>query len=495
MNKKSFGKLLVAVAFSAVLMSCSSDIVNYPSNADDNIVTVTGDTNGQVTDNQYSDVYANIASNGSPSAKTLDNILYNMSTDTYLTGDFAISDTEFQKRYQKEMLDAAKGGTYSTDNEFDEYRYALTLKESMYDIKTKDGKSDLESIKAACVKQVINPDLKDADQSEKWDSVFHLDYSDYINRYYKPTIYRQYLTAWYIYNNNYSAIGNTAARNVTVVEITDRTDKPGEAIKLITAWLNKTVGDSTASVDDCDLHNLARLWKGVDVTTDEQNWLNSIGVSNLSSKIDEEVAKITDKNQYTTDSDLESSYTGSYTYPVSHGVELAKRELEVKDLITEGTFLKSNSVGNVPTTLKNNIFSSNISTDTDSIKNGTKKDVTYISTHGDADLRYIAPSTSISGSSSLVDKMVTYDSSTKSYFIVQLNSVVTTSRISQSDSDTDTVKTEKRTLAMNAAYEMASSDTYKKTAIVYFLTSNTISYSDPDFYSYIKTNYPDAISD
>jgi len=509
MNVKKFGKVVLSLAFISVLASCDDDIVNYPTNADSSVVTVAGDDNGDVTNNEYSDIYKNTASSGSPSASTLDNILYKMASEQYLKDDFAVSNEDFAERYQKQMLTTAKGGSYSTDNLFDEYRYALSLINSGYTIKTSSGATDLASIKAAAhAPQLINPDLKGATQDDKWHEVFTLDYNDYIDRYYKPSIYRQYLTAHYIYNQSYSSIGNTSARDVTVVKITDRTDKPGEAIKLIRAWVDEFI-----TSDSYDLHNLARLWKGVDVSTEEQAWLDSHSISNLSSKIDEEVDKIvnnfsgpdtdwsavTPKTSYVADGTLESSYTGSYTYPVEHGYELARRSLEVSDIITEGTFLNTASVGDVPTALKNSIFSSNISTDEASIADGSKKDVTHIINHGTADdpdyVRYITPTISASDSSDIVNKIVTYDSSSKSYFIVQLNSIVTTSRIAQNDSDSAEVKASKRKLAIDAAYEMSSTDSNKKSAIVWYLTNNTISYSDPDFYNYIKTNYPDAIDD
>lgn len=519
MNNKKIGKALLSLAFISLLASCSETIVNYPSNEDDNVVTVTGDDNGDVTDNQYADIYKDISSSSSASSNTLDNILYNMAVGTngYLTGDNAISDTDIAKKYKKSMLDSAMGGTFSVDNKFDEYRFALSIMSSGYTVKTSTGATDIASIKAAAhTPQVINPDLNingsAATQDEKFTNTFSLDYTDYIDRYFKPTITRQYLTAYYIYNNSYSSIGNTSARDITMVKITDRDDKPGEAIKLIRAWVKDKI-----NTDDYDLHNLARLWKGVDVTAAEQTWLDNNNISNLSSKIDEEVNKICDnftgtttdwssvtsKSEYTTDSSLESTYTGSYTYSIEKGYDLARRNLEVSSLITEGTYLNSSTISDAPSTLKSNIFSSNIKTSTadiDKIVDGTTKDATSIVRHNSGadnqyDVRYVAPSITISGNNDTVDKIVTYDSSTKSYFIVQLNSIVTTSIIAQNTSDDAAAKATKKTLAMNAAYEMSSTDTNKKSAIVWFLTNNTIDYSDPDFYNYIKTNYPDAIDD
>ena len=61
--------------------------------------------------------------------------------------------------------------------------------------------------------------------------------------------------------------------------------------------------------------------------------------------------------------------------------------------------------------------------------------------------------------------------------------------------ESEQVKAEKRDLAMEAAYKMAETDSNKNLAITWVLTNNDIDYSDPDFYDYIKANYPDAIDD
>ena len=42
---------------------------------------------------------------------------------------------------------------------------------------------------------------------------------------------------------------------------------------------------------------------------------------------------------------------------------------------------------------------------------------------------------------------------------------------------------------------MASADNYKKDAIVHYLRNSNIVFSDPDFYDYIKNNYPKVFED
>lgn len=499
MQKKSkFVKLLIVLAAGSLLTSCNT-IVNYPNNASSAVLDVTGidaATQEAITDNQYSDIYKSIISNQGPYAQCLDNILYKMATDTYLTGDYAIANSEFKSRYEKTMVDAAISGSYSTDNKFDEYRYALSLISSMYAIKTSTGSTNISDIKAAVSAPfVINPDnyaqtgteTSDEALDREWNNIFKLDYTDYINRNFKPTIYRQYLTARHIYDQSYSSIGNTNARNITAVKITDRSDKPGVALKLINGFISKYINDKTQTVD---LHNLARLWKGIDISADEKTWLSNLGVSTLKDQIDEDVAKIT-TSEFTTNSTLESSYTGSYTYTVDHGKELAYDTLKTKDLITSGTFLKSTGVTSLTDAIKTRVFQTDYSTNTAGVEAGTVKDNSFITTHTvegeDIMYRFVTPASSMAGTT---DNIVHYDSSSSSYYIVMMNSIVTTSRIAKNTADTTAVAKAKFDLAMDAAYEMSSQDSYKKNAIIWYLTNNTISYSDPYFYAYIDKNYP-----
>jgi hypothetical protein len=523
--KKRYYSVLLAAAAALMLASCDEDIINYPTDASSQIVTVTNDPNGEVTDNEMGDIYKNVATDSARAAQTLDNLLYNWAQDS-LTGDYALSDTEFQKRYQKQMMDTVKAGTYSTDSVFDEYRYALSLVSQMYVVTDASGNSDLASLKAAATKKVITPDMT-------FDEIFSLKYQDYIDRYFKPTIYRRYLVDKYIYDKMYSSIGTSQARNITSVKLTDRSDKPGEVLKLINAWIKKYLSydvtynvhtyatangmtDAEAQADlveKTDLHNLARLWKGVDVTTEEKAWLKANNISTLADKIDEEAAKIK-LNAYTTDSSLEATYTGSYAYPVEHGVELAKHALEAQDLITEGTYLKSSSLTNVPSDLKDRIFSS-LSTNEDGIYNAGENDPkddscivrhTYVDESG-AELgslqtRYITPKVTIAASTTsttdkyadLANQIVTYDSSTSSYYLCQVNTIVDSTRLNKLSTDDDKAKAAKRELAVDAAYEMATNDTYKKDSTVYYLTHHKLSISDPDFYDYIKSNYADALN-
>jgi len=183
-STKKLAKALLICTSLALLVACDDDVTNYPSDLSEYVLDQSGcndETQSAITDNQYEDVYDNISDSNSVSAQTLDNILYKLAKEN-LIDDYEISDADFTEKYQQKMIDVATSGSYSTDNEFDEYRYALSLKSDMYDITTATGSTSLTDIKAAANTIVIDPDEYETVQ-EEFDAIFSLDYTDYITRY------------------------------------------------------------------------------------------------------------------------------------------------------------------------------------------------------------------------------------------------------------------------------------------------------------------------
>lgn len=494
MMKTKLTKLLLLLTFSGVLTSCNSEIVNLPTDKGDKIVTVDNDSNNEVTDNDKEVIYNDIKNGQSINEKQLNTILENLAKEKYLINDFALSDEEVTEKVEKKMMDIATSTTYNdTFYRFDEYKYALTLIKDGYTIKTNTGSTSLADLKANANLVLVTPESEYAD-------TFKLDYSDYFDRNLKPEITRQYLIAYYIYQNTYSAIGTTSARNITAVKIADRDDKKGEAYKLVSAFtslIKKASTDENIPTSDIDLKILSNLWKSPLSDEANVNFINKYkadyptlaSFTNLADKVKDEINKIADdvtydndgnmtsitlKSPYTIDSTIYSSYTNSGAYPVEKGYKLAINKLKQEKNYYEDTYLKSDGLSELPDDVKTALFSSDYNKNTWSFK------------RGDQEFRYV-----LAPVSETLGDIASYSSS--AYYIVQINSMVTSSSIAQNSTDSDEIKTQKRNLAMETAYIMASQDTYKKNAITWFLTNNEISYSDPEFYNYIKTNYPDAI--
>lgn len=506
MKKSKLLKSLLIVGFLTVLTSCDSDIVNLPSNKSDKLVDVITDPSNDITNNTYKDTYGNL-STSSKNEYQLNSILNDLATNKYLTGDFALDEDSVTEKIQDKFMETARGTSYNDSlYRFQEFNYALTLVKQGYVIKTSDGKTDLESLKEAANLVLVTPE-------SEYDEVFNLDYSDYITRQVRPEIVRQFLYARYIYENAYSSIGTTNARNITAVKITDRTDKPGEATKLVKNFVEKYLKNSEATTEQADLKRLSRMWKGSSLTEQDKQDLADWEVSNLANQIDEEIEKIgtptytTDEsgnktlssielfNSYKTDSTILSNYTGSNSYTVEQGYTMAINKLAQTENYFDDTYLNTDSLSSFPDELKTTIFDSNYATRKDDAEDNTIEDNSFVVMHTDSEGNKVQSRYVLAKRSEEKNDIATYSSSDKAYYIVQINTIVTTGRIAISSSDSEEVKAKKRSLATEAAYIMAKGDSYKKNAITWVLKDNTISYSDPDFYDYIDTNYPDVIDD
>ena len=93
------------------------------------------------------------------------------------------------------------------------------------------------------------------------------------------------------------------------------------------------------------------------------------------------------------------------------------------------------------------------------------------------------------------DSVVYYDSSSKTYYIVEINDVITNSALERKSDDSEEVAASKKARALEVAYEMTTTYKYEKNSTVYYLKNAKLSYHDEDVYNYIKTNYPDVFEE
>ena len=304
-------------------------------------------------------------------------------------------------RDRQYLIDAVSSGTYDKDYKFNEEKYVASLTKNLYNV--------------TCPAEGANKDYVITSDSTYAD-IFKCDYSEYIEKVVKPSILKKRLISDYIYNESYSSIGSTNARKVKLIAISDSTDKPGMAAKLVKYFVKNYIDTETPLDGEGNLEVLGRLWRGIDIKESDGttlDTLHTLGITTLNDKIDEDVTKIDLSDKDKTDLNLESKYTGSYTYSLAKGIELARNSLRKEDYITEGYYLKSNGLSSLPSELKSRIFTSNYNIDSSS----TKKDVTVTMKNGK---RYLTSPLTESNSTD-ADSVVYYDSSSKTYYIVAVS--------------------------------------------------------------------------
>lgn len=195
------------------------------------------------------------------------------------------------------------------------------------------------------------------------------------------------------------------------------------------------------------------------------------------------------------DTSLESTYTGSYTYDIGTGFRKAYDDIAIQNLVTDG-IQTSSGLSSLPDTLKNRIFSTEISTDKDKVAEMNQKDNHDTKTDGitvfeNDGYRYVTNPGSLS-SDNETGNIVYYDSSSKTYYLVRILDVVSSTDLNKGVDDSSMyTKEQKELLAREVAYTLSTTGDYKTNATIYWLRRVKIKYSDEDFLSYMKSNYKD----
>lgn len=559
---KKTKRALPVLATLLLLSSCStsSDPVKYPSDYKDKIFdnsVINSDSNiiGNDWKHYYDDV---IPSKSSIYTNLLTQMLVDVSTVAHNndgTEGSGSDVTRIMKDFDNQAHSVYKDGEYSSSVTYDNVKERA--KDKMFSTVTVDSANVKDNLfyeskfvsaqqlaytlggtfddtKVSSQGVLVNPNTTYEDVFKAGDQ-----YSYYLEKTYYNDLKIQYLTADYIYNKSYASIGNSTARKVQIVKLTDRTDNVGAAKRLLQAYVEDYISNPSSPLlgKDPEFKVLSKLWKGITTSFvdsieggafssryDENTYLTSEEISWLKDKklmtdttSDLAIGKImadkkkldkmdidnpANENPYSSYiSELEDTYTEKYKLSIGVGLRNAVDKIVKDDYVTEGIYTSSDSIDSLPAALKNNIFSVNLALDkstVDNMKNKKDKDGkdsdNYVSIDGvsifQADgNRYIINNGSTSSDD---NKIIYYDSENKAYYLVRILDAVSNASLSQSSTTSmyDSAK-KKEQIAREVAFKLASSDTYKKEATIYYLRRLNIDYSDSDFLNYLKENYKD----
>lgn len=384
---------------------------------------------------------------------------------------------ELTERAQQSMLDMVTGGSYDYNNVFDEKNFILSL-----------NQNNLARIPTDHIEHTLNGDSPVVVNKESdFEDVFTPDiYNDYINRSLVLPIVENKLTAQYIYNERYSSIVNAGARTVSIAALTDRDDEPGSAQSLINAYYRdylsqgKVIDTTNFSADE-PLEELCYLWRGYNLSEAQQIWMTDNNLTNLYEKIDDDISKINLDNPLLTDQDLQDQYTGNNSYDLEEGRKRAVNSLLKEDIYTEGLYEKDD-LSSLPEAVTDQLFATNMT----SVR-------TEVGGH-----KYITPKTSSSDPLS-ASTITIYDSDSDTYYLAMVDDddIYDSSTLgtkSQNEQDP-----EARAKAMDVAYHMNSSSTYRTDSVVYwlkaFIGDGTWTVKNQSFYDYLDSTYPDLFDD
>lgn len=605
-TKKKITTVLAALSLLS-LAACDSDEMRYPSNYDDKLFDAVTDKSGnKVTTamDTFKQYYQSLTNDDAIYEKAVNKLLtlladnvhgiddegsngdgsetYHVVNDvnddvsvadsydaatTHKLGDDKNSNLAF--RAKDSLTSTAMGGSYEDDNVYVESKFAKYLRQNYYYL-ADSSDYKVTTDKESLTQKLLTPSME---YSDIYSTVNEKAYSKYMEEELYDDMKLNYLTAEYIYKKSYASIGNTNARKVQLIAITDRDDKIGNAKSLLDDYVDEYIMNKTGAHDN-DFSKLSKLWKGItleslaylygdidsdgtyDITftkssdsytyafastlddTDKDElkeffarylvtlnddltvtidplsevltasdaaWLEDKKLVNndthtsdlLIGSIMADVKKLRDaegsENWHKIDTSLESTYTGSYTYEIETGIRKAIDDLVTRNLITEGTYLKSNGISSLPSDLSDRIFSPKVSSSKSVIedmkaKPGTKGDLTVYENDG---FRYVTVADTITTND---NNIVYYDASSKTYYLTRILDVVDTSALNTANTNSiyyTTTGEKQKQIAMEVAYAMSTSGSYKSDSNVYWLSRLEFIYSDEDFLEYMKSNYKD----
>lgn len=375
------------------------------------------------------------------------------------------------KQVKDKMITKAKSESYSVDKQFQERKLVNELRTSLYKIEDTNGYNE---------DYLITPDSEYSD-------IFKCDYTAYIEKTIYPDIYKELLTSIYLYNNEYSSLGRSYAREMKYIKL-ENIANHSDAVSVLIETYFKAFDQETSSTPtgNFDLNSLANIYKGVTETLNatEEAFINTNKIVTRASTIAEDLEKVVDsngellsENDPKRDADLTSTYTGSYSYLPSWGQELKEREIAQLDIVVDdGLVIKSNGASDLPSALRDRLFSSTVNNYTKELRGTT----------------FLTPKSTPNGSDkdTYLTQYAYFDSATNAYYVVIVDSVYNTTILNNNKDSAETKET-----AMEIARILGKTSTNQKEALIHYLDKYDLEFGDQSFYDYIESTYPDVLED
>ena len=447
-----------------------------------------------------------------------------------------------EDRISRAFYDAISG-SYKNDREyFSEKKYLQELKSQMKHVANYatigDERMILESDKV-----VVTPDVQEEavfTTKVKGDKTLlnRANYQDaangvtYIEDEIIPTVYRALLVEQYLLDESYNNLGRSAARKVNIIALNTNSNNDKAANYLMKYFVRNVISDTSKPWDKDhpeneitieDFKEVSNAYKGLVDDTYQNAYLNQVNavyegafptykydaldptkqfyVGTDYGDMMANYIKIKDDIN-TTDNSLESDFTGSYSHTIEVGKEIKENEIKKNDYVTDGWFVKSGSVGDLPDSIKSRLFNIGIanvldteSAATDRFVKGEGDVYSYKVPENESKLiakingkYYLKVSSKQSGALDQDD--ILFNENGK-YYVIQVEEAVSGSKLAKESSAPKYDASKKEDIINEVARVVANNDTYKSASTKHWLEQSAIKYHDTKVYDYFKENYPD----
>ncbi len=308
-----------------------------------------------------------------------------------------------QERISESFYEEITAGSYLRNGYFYETDYLMSLRNSVNSVASPFTYSDLVHDKYLIIPEIGEEEVFSYDWGDGTYGLLTYELYeneeegfDYVSRNFIPEIYRNLLVEQYLFDNNYSTLGRSYAREVSIIGISNRTSDPLLASNLMNAYV-----DTYINTDDHELATSASFdiitaaWRGIDVpeydvsttTADSDSvyaqaayLLNEAGATYTTYEgttaggfVEEDISYwkgtsygdlITDlskvnKDPLLTDSTIEETFTNSGEYTVAQGLEVLTNSIKQESYITEGWYIRNgglDDLGDEYETIRTRLF-------------------------------------------------------------------------------------------------------------------------------------------
>ena len=439
-----------------------------------------------------------------------------------------------EDRLARSFYGDISGGSYSTRGYFSEKKFLAELRSQLKSVSSPYDAGTTLTLESD--KVVVTPDVQEEDVFEEFDTVNHLRYlhrenyqdaksytfgelesletatNKYVEEDIIPSIYRTLLIEQYLLDESYGVISKSAARKINVLSVATNSNNDKAATYLMKYFVrNKISAGEEITLED--FKEVSNAVKGV--TPEAQAYLDAVNTIfpgsypkvsftgfdgnpysyYLGTDYGDMMAKFSkitmDIN--TTDTSIESEFTGSYTYTADIGKEIKENEIKGHDYTTDGWFIKENAIGDLPESIKTRLFKIGVANVVDSDAADRYNAGAYSVPEKENDLvakingKYYLKIASKEAGALAEDDILFYESG--KYYVVQIEEAVSNSKLAK---ESDKYATERKEEIINEVVRIKSAgDTYKNLSTKHWLEQAKMKYHDSKVYDYFKSNYPE----
>ena len=424
-----------------------------------------------------------------------------------------------EERIAERMHKEIASGSYSERNLFSEKDYLVNLYSGLNNV----ANPFTSEVTTTNEGKIISPDVEPKDVFKEgllnrnyYQTNYDVNVADdengytYVEDAIIPKIYQELLVEQYLLDETYNTLGRSYAREVNIVSIKSNDEYPLAASYLVNYFVEEVINVEGKEVGLAELKQLSNAWKGVDLTSVEEEYLvkskgfttqtiggETVYLGTEYGDLMEDYAKITD-NPLTTDTSIESSFTNNNSYSKEVGLEIKSNEVALKDHTENGWYIKNGGLTNLPEAIRTRLFNIGVANALDNEETLDRFDANfkaseespYIANINGACYLKVAET---QGSETSATDILHYDADSKTYYIIQVVNATSTSKLSKESSnayDTDVMEG----IVNDVVRVVANNESYKTLATEHWLEEAGLEYHDTVVYDYFKENYPDLFN-